>query len=304
MLVLLSVSLFVVLFKPYEAFALLPELRTVHLLLGIALTLVALYGVRTLLWKNYFFCNQIDMPLMVIFSILTTTTFAGVFLPARASEPLSALLFHRQTGIGLAKLLGFALFERVLTLLNSLVIVYLYLLMDDTLVHSLRDLFKSVGNDSSSVVLVVLCAIGLFVLLFATLLRRHVVSFLSGCKDILLHPRLMITSILFSVLYMLTTIAGNYFYILSFPQDSIHWSPGGFAIIAFITSGSIVAGLISLLPTGLGPGEYSYAALLVLFGIPAATASSVVIVVVCLLYLLILGCFLLARWLGYRHAFS
>jgi len=129
------------------------------------------------------------------------------------------------------------------------------------------------------------------------LLSKKLLKFIQSLREIFHDSPLLLTTTGLSLVYLTFGIFGNMAVIFSFPQEVLLPGFNVFPIVAMMVCFSIFSSVISIFPTGLGPGEFGYAAFLVLIGFSPEFAALIVLTNTAVSYLIAIVAFLLGMFL-------
>lgn len=295
--VLGTIALFILLFRPHESFPQLLRLNPGWLAAGLCLSATSLWVLRPLIWKVFFLRDHQDISLSEIFRVLSVSAFYTLLVPARTGEPITAYLFQQKIGCGYVRLLGFALVERLFMLLATLGLLLLALVNPPSvLAVRLLGMADTLARQIWPWPIVIL--LGLVVggvVLFRLRYRQELTEITDLIKRLLNTHSLMSNVLLLSLSYIGLGILSNVTIILGYPQSILLPEFSTITIMVVVTCSSVLAGLFSPFPFGIGFGEFGFAALLVVTGFSPQDASTVVLINLLMYYILTLVGYLAAR---------
>jgi uncharacterized membrane protein YbhN (UPF0104 family) len=288
-----AITLFIVLFKPQNAFHLLWEVNIWMIVTAFFLCLLSSFIFRSIIWKVYFYHINKNINFFAIFSVISASILSSLFIPARAGEPVTAYLFHKLSKEPIGSLLSFALFERILILAWAIIFFISSILFESKILNLFNKISFSGLHDGGVMAIIVIAVVVIFLILLVIkkISSTFIGDMVEGVLKITKNTKLVITTASLSFMILCMGIIFNLTVIWSFPQQIILFEPYSIVIGAFISCGALVLSVLAILPSGIGVAEFGFAGIMVLAGFSPEAASMIVLLNIMTVYMVTLSSF-------------
>ncbi|MDY6972826.1 MAG: lysylphosphatidylglycerol synthase domain-containing protein [Thermodesulfobacteriota bacterium] len=290
--------LFCYVFDSYKVLPYLDETNLGFVSLCLGLTFIHLYIVRSLFFMFLFRRSGTNISFYSTMRVLTGANFSALFASGRLNEPIYVFLFHKKTKLPISQLVTFVVFERCLYVLLAAVFLAASVFQKPSFAEQiLRKVSDNIAlNTNPLYIAAAACILGCLFWVTWRMFRSHFIIFLSDFKSIISSPILIggslgIYGFNFFVIFTYNLLL---FQVLS--QNILFFDWDSFVFAVFVTSTSIIVGAVSILPIGVGPGEFTFAALLVSAGLSPEISSAFVLFSVFFYFTTVITTFIGVSW--------
>ena len=295
---LLALALFFKIFAPYRVVDHIGNMNVLLCVVPFFTTFVAVYVLRSIFWLLYFRFRNIKIRLDIVVAIISASVFSTLFIPARFAEPISAYLFNRCTNEPIALLVSYAFFERILNLILSIAVfviisTFLSVFLPDLaflpdLLIQVVTLLKGINFFWPFIICVIIVLSCVLMITHVKSIRQSLWNVMKDMKQMLIDPKFLFSAFGMEVLCILILGVQTLVLICVFPSTDFAFSLYSYLMALFVMTASTAIGAISIFPTGVGLGEFGFAGLLVLIGIPAEIASAIVLLNIAIVWITII----------------